>query len=341
MPFPGTGEKMRNHRISLQDIATLAGVTKMTVSRYIRSPKKVSKETGERIAQIMEEINYIPNRAPAMLLNAQSYTIGVLIPSFQNQLFADILAGIESVTSDHNYQTLIANYNYDRESEEESVINLLTYNIDGIILCEKYHTLRTVKFLRSAAIPIIELMDIQGDRLDMEVGFDNRQAAFDMVSTMLEKRQRHKIIYLGSKDDIRDEQRFRGYCDAMTLRGLTPLRVNPRAISSIHLGTQLMRDALIAHPDLDGVFCTNDDIAMGALLFCRERDLCVPEQISIAGFHGLEMGRQMIPSLASVITPRFDIGRMAAQMLLSKIKNNDHNHNTVDLGYQIYHGNTL
>lgn len=332
---------MRNHRISLQDIATLAGVTKMTVSRYTRSPKKVAKETGERIAQIMEEINYIPNRAPAMLLNAQSYTLGVLIPSFQNQLFADILAGIESVTSDHNYQTLIANYNYDRESEEESVINLLSYNIDGIILSEKYHTLRTVKFLRSAAIPIIELMDIQGDRLDMEVGFDNRQAAFDMVSTMLDKRQRRKILYLGSKDDIRDEQRFRGYCDAMTRRGLTPLRVNPKAISSIRLGMQLMRDALIAHPDLDGVFCTNDDIAMGALLFCRERDLSVPEQVSIAGFHGLEMGRQMIPSLASVITPRFDIGRMAAQMLLSKIKNNDHNHNTIDLGYQIYHGNTL
>ena len=265
----------------------------------------------------------------------------MLIPSFQNQLFADILAGIESVTSDHNYQTLIANYNYDRESEEESVINLLSYNIDGIILSEKYHTLRTVKFLRSAAIPIIELMDIQGDRLDMEVGFDNRQAAFDMVSTMLDKRQRRKILYLGSKDDIRDEQRFCGYCDAMTQRNLTPLRVNPRAISSIHLGTQLMRDALVAHPDLDGVFCTNDDIAMGALLFCRERELSVPEQISIAGFHGLEMGRQMIPSLASVITPRFDIGRMAAQMLLSKIKNNDHNHNTIDLGYQIYHGNTL
>ena len=161
---------MRNHRISLQDIATLAGVTKMTVSRYIRSPKKVAKETGERIAQIMEEINYIPNRAPAMLLNAQSYTLGVLIPSFQNQLFADILAGIESVTSDHNYQTLIANYNYDCESEEESVINLLSYNIDGIILSERYHTLRTVKFLRSAAIPIIELMDIQGDRLDMKLG---------------------------------------------------------------------------------------------------------------------------------------------------------------------------
>ncbi|KNC89163.1 DNA-binding transcriptional regulator IdnR [Trabulsiella odontotermitis] len=332
---------MRNHRISLQDIATLAGVTKMTVSRYLRSPKKVSKETGERIARIMEEINYVPNRAPGILLNAQSYTIGVLIPSFQNQLFADILAGIESVTSGHNYQTLIANYNYDRESEEESVINLLSYNIDGIILSEKFHTLRTVKFLRSAKIPIVELMDLQGERLDMEVGFDNRQAAFDMVTTMLDKRQRRQIIYLGSKDDIRDELRFRGYCDAMTGRGLESHRINPRASSSINLGMQLMSEALSRFPETDGVFCTNDDIAMGALLLCFERGMAIPEQISIAGFHGLEMGKQMIPSLASVITPRFDIGRMAAQMLLDKLKNDDLNHNTVDLGYQIYHGNTL
>ncbi len=85
---------MRNHRISLQDIATLAGVTKMTVSRYIRSPKKVARETGERIAQIMEEINYIPNRAPAMLLNAQSYTLGVLIPFFRTSCLPTFLPGL-------------------------------------------------------------------------------------------------------------------------------------------------------------------------------------------------------------------------------------------------------
>ncbi|MCV5332981.1 DNA-binding transcriptional regulator IdnR, partial [Escherichia coli] len=96
-------------------------------------------------------------------------------------------------------------------------------NIDGIILSEKYHTIRTVKFLRSATIPVVELMDVQGERLDMEVGFDNRQAAFDMVCTMLEKRVRHKILYLGSKDDTRDEQRYQGYCDAMMLHNLSPL----------------------------------------------------------------------------------------------------------------------
>ncbi|MEN3753535.1 DNA-binding transcriptional regulator IdnR [Mangrovibacter yixingensis] len=332
---------MRNHRISLQDIATLAGVTKMTISRYLRTPHKVSRETGEKIASIIEEINYVPNRAPEMLLNAKSYTVGILIPSFQNQLFSDILAGIESVTSGHNYQTLIANYNYCQHSEEEQVINLLSYNIDGIILSEKHHTVRTSKFLRAAQIPVVEVMDTQGNRLDMEVGFNNKQAAYDMVNTMLEKRQRKKIAYLGSKDDVRDEQRFQGYSEAMVEAGLPCLRINPHSISSIHLGSQMLQDALAQYPDLDGVFCTNDDIAMGALLWCHMQNIRVPQTLSIAGFHGLEMGKRMIPSLASVITPRFDIGRTAAQMLLKKIVDDEIVGDSVDLGYQIYMGDTL
>ncbi|EIU6597754.1 substrate-binding domain-containing protein [Salmonella enterica] len=198
--------------------------------------------------------------------------------------------------------------------------------------------------LVAAVVGFAEGMGAQDVLHSIQNGIGGTLGGLAMIlgfGAMLDKRQRRKILYLGSKDDIRDEQRYHGYCDAMTRRGLAPLRINPRAISSIHLGIQLMRDALAAHPDVDGVFCTNDDIAMGALLWCRERQLAVPEQISIAGFHGLEMGRQMIPSLASVITPRFEIGRRAAQMLLNKIKNNDLNHNTIDLGYQIYHGSTL
>lgn len=88
-----------------------------------------------------------------MLLNTKSYTIGVLIPSFRNHLFSDLLAGIESVTTPKQYQTLIANYNYSPEEEEEKIINLLSYNIDGIILCEKNHSIKAVaKYLRSSNI---------------------------------------------------------------------------------------------------------------------------------------------------------------------------------------------
>ncbi|AUG99059.1 transcriptional regulator [Prodigiosinella confusarubida] len=332
---------MKNHRVTLQDIANLANVTKMTVSRYLRTPNQVAPETGKKIAQIMEEVNYIPNRAPEMLLNTKSYTIGVLIPSFKNQIFADMLAGIESVTSGKQYQILIANYNYKQKSEEEQIINLLAYNIDGIILSEKSHTVRAVKYLRSAKIPIVEVMDIEGPCLDMEVGYSNSKAAFDMVSTMLENRNKKKIIYLGSQDDLRDELRFQGYCEAMRKKGLPTHHINPKSISSIQLGTQLLALALKEHPDLDGIFCTNDDIAVGALISCFKKGINVPDDISIAGFHGLEIGKEMVPSLASVITPRFMVGQKAASILLNKINDTHYSTHSMDLGYQIYLGETL
>ncbi|WP_437612166.1 DNA-binding transcriptional regulator IdnR [Erwinia sp. V71] len=331
---------MRSHRISLQDIATLAGVTKMTVSRYLRTPEKVAAATGEKIAQIIEEINYVPNRAPEMLLSAKSYTIGVLIPSFKNQIFADLLAGIEAATKEGRYQTLIANYNYNAQSEEEQIINLLSWNIDGIILSEKAHTLRAVKYLRAAKIPVVEVMDTEGGCLDMEVGFNNFNAGYDMTKTLLEQGRR-QIIYFGSQHDRRDEHRFRGYSQAMSERGLPPQRVNPKAISSQQLGARMLESALQDFPSLDAIFCTNDDLSLGALLWCQRHGIAVPQQIAIAGFHGLDISREMYPSVASVITPRYAIGYTAAELLLKKIGDTGFVASSVDLSYQIFMGETI
>ncbi|MBJ9999941.1 MULTISPECIES: LacI family DNA-binding transcriptional regulator [Erwiniaceae] len=331
---------MRSHRISLQDIATLAGVTRMTVSRYLRTPERVAPETRAKIAQIIEEINYIPNRAPEMLLNAKSYTLGVLIPSFKNQIFADLLSGIEAATKEGRYQTLIANYNYDKQVEEEQIINLLSYNIDGILLSEKDHTLRAVKYLRSAKIPIVEVMDTQGACLDMQVGFNNYSAGYDMTRTLLDQ-GRKSIIYFGSQDDRRDEFRYRGYCQAMSERGGEGRRINPKAISSQKLGAAMLTTALEQYPDLDAVFCTNDDLALGALLYCQRQGIAVPGRIAIAGFHGLDISREMYPTMASVITPRYAIGYTAAELLLKKISDDSFTADSVDLSYQIFMGETM
>lgn len=334
---------MRDQHISLQDIATLAGVTKMTVSRYLRTPHQVAKQTAERIASVIKEINYNQHNGR---VHSQQYTIGVLIPSFQNLLFADLLAGIDSVTSVINYQVLTANYNYFQESEEKQVINLLSRHIHGIILCGKTHNVRTIKYLRSSGIPVVEVMDTQGDKLDMQVGFNNKNAAFDMINTMLATRPHRKIIYMGAKDDERDQQRFAGYCDALRYVRLTPFRINPQSISSIQLGEQLMQEALHQQADIDGVFCSNDDLAVGALRYCQHvSHIQVPEQIAIAGFHGLELGQavslQTTTRLASVITPRFDIGYTAVQLLRQRIENIPIITDSIDLGYQLYTGNTL
>ena len=330
---------MKNYRVSLQDIATFAGVTKTTVSRYLRTPDKVAKATGIKIAYIIEELNYIPNRAPEMMLNAVSHSIGILVPSLNNQVFSDVLAGIEAVTSVNDYQTLIANYNYSKDIEERQIVNLLSYNIDGIILMEKEHTLRSIKSLRAAKIPIVEVMDTRAEYMDIQVGYDNQEAAFDMLSTMLTSGKR-RIIYLGARDDLRDRQRYQGYAQAMESFGLTPAMMTANEISSFSLGADIFKQALKRFPDLDGLFCTNDDIAVGALLECLRQNINVPAAIAVAGFHGLDIGRAITPRLASVITPRIGMGKCAAEMLLKKIKNENITY-SVDLGYQIFRGGTV
>lgn len=330
---------MKNNRMTLQDIANLAGLNKMTVSRYLRDPGQVSQRSRELIAKVMEENNYIPNRAPEILLNARSKTIGVLIPSFRNQIFADVLAGIESVTSAHQYQTLIANYGYDPQREEREVLNLLSYNIDGLILTGKQHTDRMIQYVRASGIPVAELMDIGGQPLDIQVGFDNEKAGWDMAHAFLESGKR-KIAFFGSMDDPRDLSRFRGTEQAVAACGLKAYHITPRTISSVALGRQMFLQMQQSHPDIDAIFCTNDDLAVGVLLECQAQGIAVPQEIAIAGFHGLEIGRARLQKIASVITPRYDIGKTASEILIARLVGKDAP-DSVDLSYQIYYGDTL
>ena len=145
----------RKRRPTLQDIADLTGVTKMTVSRYLRDPSAVAEGTRERIAAAVEELGYIPNRAPDMLSNATSKAIGILIPSLSNQVFSAVIHGIEAVTRPAGYQTLLAHYGYSPEREEEQVASLLSYNVDGLILSDTQHTERTRKMIATAGIPVV------------------------------------------------------------------------------------------------------------------------------------------------------------------------------------------
>ena len=262
----------------------------------------------------MEENNYIPNRAPEILLNARSKTIGVLIPSFRNQIFADVLAGIESVTSAHQYQTLIANYEYDPQREEREVLNLLSYNIDGLILTGKQHSDRMVQYVRASGIPVAELMDYGGQQLDIQVGFDNEKAAWDMTHAFLESGKR-AIAFFGSMDDPRDLSRFRGTELALAEHGLKAYHMAPRTISSVAL-------------------------AVGVLLECQAQGKAVPQEIAIAGFHGLEIGRARLQKIASVITPRYEIGKTASEILIARLAGKDAP-DSVNLAYQIYYGDTL
>lgn len=327
---------MKNQRVTLQDIALLAGVTKMTVSRYLRTPEKVAAETAEKIAQVMKEVNFTDGDEAR---STQKPRIGVLIPSFNNQIFADLLAGIESITLEQGYQTLVVNYDYSRQREEEHIVQLLAYPIAGLILTDSEHTLRAEKYLTAAKIPVAQVMDLEGPEGRIAVGFDNFQAGYDMTEALLASGKR-QVVYFGAMSDARDTKRFQGYCRAMEKQGLTPRQITPHRVSSATVGSDMLAMARQLYPDLDGILCTNDDLAVGVLQECLRLGLRVPQDIALSGFHGLDIGKATTPGIASVITPRFDIGKVATEILLKRIKGVPCIER-VDLHYRISLGGTI
>lgn len=330
---------MKTQRITLDDIATLAGVTKMTVSRYLRTPEKVKTETADKIASVIAEIGYTPDPDNLAQTSSSPPRIGVLIPSFNNQIFADLLAGIESVTSAQGYQTLVVNYDYNPQREEEQIATVLALNIKGLILTESVHTVRAEKYLKAAGIPVAEVMGLTEARDRINVGFDNYRAGYDMTAMLLASGKK-RVIYFGSMSDRRDEQRYAGYCAAVLAAGLPEGRIVPNKVSSVSIGTGMMTLARQLYPDMDAILCTNDDLAVGVLQECHAAGIAVPQSMAIAGFHGLEIGQVTTPRLASVITPRFEMGKVATEIVIKKI-----NHlptiEQVNLHYRLSMGATI
>ena len=331
---------VKNKRPTLQDIADRVGATKMTVSRCLRGADNVSKPMRERIFAEAEALGYIPNRAPDLLSKSTSHAIGVLLPSLTNQVFADVIKGVEAVTEPAGYHLMLSHYGYSPEIEERSLSSLLSYNVDGVILSESQHTGRTLRMLQTAGVPTVEIMDTHSAPFEQAVGFDNVSAAYDMVREMI-RLGRRRVVYLAVRLDARTLQRQEGYSRAMEEQGLTPVTLRSEQRSSFSVGATLMARILEENPDVDGIFCTNDDVAIGAFFECQRRGIPVPERIAIAGFHGHDVGRVMVPPLASVITPREAVGQRAAQELLTRLGGAGITEPRIDLGYRIERGGTL
>ncbi len=330
----------KRKRPTLQHIADHLGITKMTISRYLRNPEAVAHETGLRIAEAITEFGYIPNRAPDILSNAKSRAIGVLVPSLTNQVFADVIKGIELVTDKAGYQTMLAHYGYSQEKEEQRIESLLSYNVDGIILSENHHSKRTLKMLEVANIPVIEIMDSSEIGIQQAVGFDNISAAQSMVETMISRGHKN-IVYFTARMDKRTKLKMQGYEQAMRKYHLEPHSLITDEPSSFTLGAKQLQQALAQYPDVDGIFCTNDDLAIGALFECQRLGIKVPKEMAIAGFHGHDVGQSLTPQLATVITPRLEIGKVAAQELLNRLKGEPQQSSIINLGYQIHLGESI
>ena len=306
-------------RPTLQDIAKKVGVTKMTVSRYFNDPNSVAAATRKKIAAVVEETGFIPNKVPAILSKSKSKVIGLVIPSFSNMVFSDLITSVERTAISRGYKVLISHSRYDINSEEQSVADFLGMQVDAIILCESIHTELTTKRLKKSGIPVAELVSIPADPIDIAIGVDHIELVASATRGLIEF-GRKNIAYFGVRQDRRTMERQKGFEMALRARGMRPHIFTSVTPSNFKLGGELMKSALASEANVDAVICTNDDVALGALIACQQYRTEVPEDIAVIGYNGLNFCDAAVPTLCSLATPRGEIGRLAVEKIVEQIE---------------------
>jgi LacI family gluconate utilization system Gnt-I transcriptional repressor len=324
-------------RVGIRDVARLAGVAPMTVSRALSFPDLVSPETREKVAAAVAAIGYIPNRVASSLSSNQSRTIGAVIPTLRNSIPADFAEGFSRVLRAGGYQLLLGDSEFVPEDEEAIVIEFLARRVDGMYLTGSTHTERTRKLLRDNAVPTVEIATLPEDPIDMAVGFSNFDAAYVMTKMFAEQGyQRVALFTTFTKDNERQVERQAGYRAAVHEFGLDN---HPGLVAELEMdlkaAAEQLRLLLARRADVEALFCTGDFIAAGALFEAQRLGIAVPQDLAIAGFEGLEIAENLNPSLTTVRIPRYEIGVRAGTMLLDRIAGREIEPRVVDMGFEI------
>ena len=292
-------------RPTLSDVAGLAGVGTITVSRALREPERVSPELRERIDTAVRDLGYVLNPNARALASVRADVIGVLIPSMTNNVFSEVLRGIHDGLGDSPLQIQFGNTHYSEREEERLLRVFLSQHPSALIISGIDQTSSTRRLLEAADCPVVQIMEIGPDPIDMMIGFSHFEAGKSATKHLIDA-GRKRIGFIGARMDPRSSRRLAGYRSAMQEAGYFDSRLVTTTItpSSVTMGMKLFHQAIEREPNLEAVVCNNDDIALGVLFACNRAGLAVPERISIVGFNDFEMMEVAYPPLTSIRTPR-------------------------------------
>jgi len=327
---------IKSGKIRLTEVAKLAGVSPITASRFFRNPDALSPTKRQRVESAAKELDYVPNLAARALASHRTEVIGVLIPSLTNNVFSDVLRGIYDANEGSRYSIQFANTRYSILQEEKLLRLFQAQKPAGLIVTGINQTPESRRIMEAMKCPTVQIMEIGPDPVDMMVGFSHYDAAFAAISHLIAQGFA-RIGILGARMDPRVQRRLDGYRDAMKAAGLFDPRliVTTPTPTSMTLGGTLFADLLTRVPDLDAVFCVNDDLALGVLFECQRRQIAVPDAMAIVGFNDMEFMASAVPTLSSVRTNRYEMGRDAITMVTAALEGQRPAQPVVDLGFEL------
>jgi LacI family transcriptional regulator, gluconate utilization system Gnt-I transcriptional repressor len=307
----------------MQDVAKLAGVSTMTVSRALKDGASIAPATRLKIRKAVDHLGYVLDQSAGSLSSKRTGFVAALIPSINNSNFADTARGLTDALEGSGLQLLLGYTDYSVEKEEELIESMLRRRPEAIVLTGGRHTSRGRKLLQNCGIPVVETWDIPKDPIQHVVGFSNADASETLVKHLFDQGYR-KIAFIGgtTNRDTRGADRRLGYEAAIQKLGLK----NSRIISfgtppiTIQQGGEAIVRLIDQWPDVEAAICVSDLSAFGALMECHRRGWQVPQRVALAGFGDFEVSKTCYPSLTTVGVHCYDIGKKTGQLLLRAIE---------------------
>ncbi|MCC7286517.1 MAG: LacI family DNA-binding transcriptional regulator [Burkholderiaceae bacterium] len=319
--------------VRMEDVARSAGVSAITVSRAVNVPHKLAPATLRAVRAAIAKLGYVPNLTAGSLASNRSRTIGVIVPTVANSIFADTIDGLSQTLGPERYHLLLGQSHYREEQEAALVDAFVGRRVDGLVLTGVTHARGVRARLQRAALPVVETWDTSARPIDMLVGFSNVDAGRAAASFLIGKGWR-RLAYIGGSDE-RSSKRLAGFRAGARACGVADVAVVQLPSSSQPSDGATATAGLLAGPVPQALFCSNDTLAAGALFECARRGVRVPADMAVMGFADLPIATAIEPKLTTVQVRAREMGERAGVLLLQRLAGNAPAERVVDLGFAV------
>lgn len=314
---------MKRPTPTLHDVAEYTGFSTATVSRCLNFPDQVADSTRTKVLSAIRDLGYSPNFGAKAMAARRTNTIGAIIPTMENAVFARGLQAFQEELRQHGFTMLVASTSYQPDLEEQQVRSLVARGADALLLIGHARDPEIYRFLEAQGVPALVTWAFDRDATRPSVGFDNKSAMQTIAADVIALGHR-RLAYISAQTAMNDRAfaRHTGIRAAMSDAGMNPddLRF-VETTYSIENGAAMFERIMQNTPQPTAVFCGNDVLAVGALSRARELGLRVPDDVSVIGFDDIEIAQVAYPPLTTVHVPHREMGRQAALTLANLVKN--------------------
>lgn len=305
-------------RITIEDVAKAAGVSRQTVSRAMNDKTEISPVTKARVMEAIDELGYTPNRIAQAMVTRSSHTIGLIIGDITNPFFAEVARGVQDLAQQHDYYVIIHNTDDDPEGELRALRSLTAQSVDGIIGFLYNISDEKLATFADPNRPLVMINRVFGHPDIGALIVDNRYGSELAVEHLLA--QGHTKIGMLTHINHRLDQvrRVQGYRDALRSANVQSLdRWIARGHPTLEGGYRAAMQLLETSPELTALFAYNDLMALGAIRAARELGRAIPADLSIIGYDDIAFAELTNPTLTSVRVNKYEIGMQAMQRFLA------------------------